>query len=334
MSEKYAFSVMPKERNRFDVVITEKARAFLDSRAVPLMIGCRIGWAEDGARVVIEQILFGSDPLFEYLRLKYPAGSEAIKQKTQTGEERRTLLYRLRYMLRCMALVSDRFRELDSRKISHLVTTLRVMEEMFRNILGNGAVMRLDEFISRLSVVLNPVNQRLPDGDAFCREVTELVDLVDGAFEDLRDGIMEKEREAEMAKTEIAALTKSVNESNRIGRRSLRMCERLVAEGKAEGAEDVYSRMAGLGRVNASQRRELTIVFRYSHEKYPVSRDAKSGAKSLRGLAMAVWRDHRVEFEALARLAAEPGYSSAVSLATKLYKIAAKYPSADHFRWA
>ena len=44
-------------------------------------------------------------------------------------------------------------------------------------------------------------------------------------------------------------------------------------------------------------------------------------------------RDHAEEFAALSRLTVDPGYKNEISLGTKLYKLAAKYPLADHFRW-
>jgi len=80
-------------------------------------------------------------------------------------------------------------------------------------------------------------------------------------------------------------------------------------------------------------RQELQACFRYSHEHFAVDRSHKEGDHTLRRLAEIVWRDHAKEFATLARLPSAAGCKDARTLAAKLYKFAARYPAADHFRW-
>jgi len=116
-------------------------------------------------------------------------------------------------------------------------------------------------------------------------------------------------------------------------RTGLRRCAELAAAKGAEDADDAYSSLAGLSGLSTAKRQELQACFRYSHEHFAVVRGDKSGQHSLGRLAEIVWRDHAKEYAALARLPSAPGYKDARSLAAKLYKLAARYPAAAHFRW-
>ena len=88
--------------------------------------------------------------------------------------------------------------------------------------------------------------------------------------------------------------------------------------------------MAGLDRFNASQRREIEIAIRTSHNGYTLT---KGGAHNISSLAEKCYRDNAETFEALAKLPSEPGFKDAKSYKTALYKLAKRYPAADHFVW-
>jgi len=171
-------------------------------------------------------------------------------------------------------------------------------------------------------------------------ELQLLIDDLDEVFEVMREAFRAKESAAERTQTAaertadgIAALVSSQAESNRLVKKGLRRCAELAVAKGAEEADDAYSSLAGLEGLSAAKRQELQACFRYSHEHFAVERGDKTGKHSLGRLAEIVWRDHATEFAALVRLSSAAGYKDARSLAAKLYKLAARYPAADHFRW-
>lgn len=318
----------------YRIVLPLKARKALAARDFTLFMMNRLNWVEDGIRVVLRVILTGEGKTSDYLRIAYPETFAERQKKTETDETRRTLLYRFRYLLRCMALVASQYMEFRQWGFTGLRISLEVFVECVRQAAGEAAAARLGSWVNRFARLWQTVDFGLTDESSVCRELHILLDELDAVFETLGDAFRTREGEllAEKEKAdEIAALRAAQEESNRLQREGLRRCAALSA--KTALPDDPYSQLAGLGRVSAAQREELLACFRYSHEKFAVVRGDRLGARSLGRLAERVWKQNDERFTALAKLKVAPGYKNIRSLAAKLYKLATAFPEADHFRW-
>lgn len=304
-----------------------------------------INWVGDALRVVIRQMLSAEGRVSDYLMMTYPESFSESQRRTESRDQRHTLLYRLRLLLRCMMRAPSHYRTVGHDAYSSLRTELDVMVECVRQAVGGAAYERLRESVERFNRLWFETDPDKADDRRVVEELQYLLDEdVMAVFESLRVAFCNKESEREQAESvrdaerermasELRRLSEAQEASNRETRSLRLLCNRLVAEGSAGDADDPYSRLAGLDRIRGAKRTELLACISCSHERFAIRRGDKSGDHTLTHLAEVVWREHREEFEAYARLAEDPGYKNVRSLAAKLYKLAAKYPEADHFRW-
>lgn len=99
------------ENSLFRIELPPKANSVLRQRRISRYIGQKTGWVEDGFDLVINQFMSGKGRVSDYLRISYPNDMPLDKRRNDTGSERKTLLFRFRYMLKCFLLISDDYME-------------------------------------------------------------------------------------------------------------------------------------------------------------------------------------------------------------------------------
>lgn len=330
--EKYADK---KSIGRYGIVLPPKALDTIASRKLSLYIEQRLNWVEDGLMKLIDLALSDTGKLSDYLRLVYPDYIPIEKRKNDTGGERKPLKFRFRYMLRSLEVISRHYKDLVQWRFSGLEFTLGSFCEIARQVFGPEIGRQAKDFYEHFRSIWQAVNPNIWCEDDLCKEIKRLVDEVDALF----DAMLAKSVELETQQGMMAEATSALKESAEANRhaaidnaKSARIVAKVAGLSAARIAaqEDTTSSMAGLDRFNASQRREIEIAIRASHNGYTLT---KGGAHNISSLAEKCYRDNAETFEALAKLPSEPGFKDAKSYKTALYKLFKRYPVADHFVW-
>lgn len=338
----------------YNIHLTRKQAAMMDSRRFTLDVMERVNWVEDGFHIVIGQMLFSSDSLLPYLGLAYPSSElmAANERHTETKDERRTLLFRLRHMLRSLKTVKERFEMFEQWRFSGLEFAMQSFDYVIQQAFGETAHETFYDFYRRLRRFWRAVAPELDSPDDVERELDILIDQAEAVFATLRRCCELKEAERLYSKSEAASLKRAaekvedaaaevssaasdIRETNRLSRKAVNVVEHLagIANPRITAEEDLTSREAGLHKLNPSRQRQIKAASEISHREFPVARNAKKGEHTLRKLARVTWARHRDDFERLATLHSAPGYPSAEALGCALYHLAKNYPEAAHFRW-
>ena len=331
---------------RFQISMTHKQASMMDSRRFTLELMERANWVEDGFHIVMGQMLFSDDSLLPYLSLSYPKEFMGVNERhTETADERKTLLYRLRLMLRALKTVKDRYEMFEQWRFSGLEFAMQSFGSMVKQAFGQVAYETDDGFYRRMRSLWKAVTPELDSPDDVGRELEALINQADIVFETLRrycrireDEIAQQNRtrsNLEIAADALCASASDMRETNRLGRKALKIVEHLAgsAAPRISKEDDLTSREAGLFKLNPSRQREIKAASELSHKEFPVSRNAKAGEHSLFQLAKLTWTRHREDFESLASLESAPGYANPQAFACALYRFAKNYPEAAHFRW-
>jgi len=326
------------QKRPYAIRLSDKATKVLQLRRRTLYTMGRLNWVEDGIFVVIEQIMFGSDKLSDYLQIRYPKSMPESRRRNDTEDERKTLKYRFRYLFRCLDLKAEYYEELEQWKFSGLEFALEAFVDIMRQALGEDIGRRLNEFYWHFRSIWVAVNPNITCAEDFRREVRKLVDEVDEVFElMLAASLKLEESEAGFSRAEesMARAAKALESAAREQRQTSRIVAKVagVAASRPEVADDEYGRYAGLDAFNEAQRTELKAAIDMSHRDYPLVRCPKRTEPSLSKLAARCWRANQERFEALAKLKTEAGYKNVDTFKTALYGLMKKYPSADHFVW-
>ena len=320
---------------RYGVVLPPKALDTIASRKLSLYIEQRLNWVEDGLMKLIDLALSDSGKLSDYLRLVYPDHIPVEKRKNDTGGERKPLKFRFRYMLRSLEVISRHYKDLVQWRFSGLEFTLGSFCEIVRQVFGPEIGQQARNFYEHFRSIWQAVNPNIWCETDLCKELKRLVDEVDALF----DAMLAKSVELEAQQTimaEAASALKESAEENRHAAKDNAKSARIVAKvaglsaARIAADEDSTSRKAGLGKFNASQRREIEIAIQASHNGYALT---KGGTRNISSLAEKCWRENVEDFEALAELPNDPGFKDVKSYKTALYRLHKKYPSADHFSW-
>ncbi len=333
-----------KNQGRFGLNINEKIANFMNSRSLSLFLTAKLCWLEDGAQVVCQQLVSDKVNASDYFRYKYPDSFPLELRLTATKDERRTLKFRFRYVLRCLLLVVERYNEWHKWHFSACGSTLSILHNFLKQILGEAAAAPFLALVKRMEGLWDEVNWSIGGEQDARRELMSMLDEVDAVFEDICDKFRAREAEmkaeAEAKAREASAVEKLAEDVGELNERSKKNAknikriavtgERVIHELHAKEPEDQYSAEAGLENCNSARRRMIEVARELSKKEYPVVMGAKSGENSIAGLAELTWERNREEFEGLAK---KGGYKNPKSLAAKLYKLAKTHPCADYFRW-
>lgn len=340
-----AFDRKTKKAGRYEIALTDRQEDTLNSRQMSLFVMHLMDWVEDASRLILDAACNTDGSIYMFFGMCYPkefsGGDRLIRQEG----ERKTLLYRLHYLLRALAYhkAAERASEWHQWHITGCQETLSTLAYAVGQIVGAERIEPFNEFRARFFRLFTCENTELTTPAQVEEELRNLGELIDRAFEAIREGVRKRDAEIDAKaseKGELAKVAEQMKRNNDIEagkersmKKAVNCLSKVVTERWAPEPADPYSQMTGLERCNAAQKRELMAAFKVSHERFPVDRSGKDPKHSLRALARRVWEDNKVEFEALAKLTKEPGYKNADSLAVKLCKLAKTYPSADHFRW-
>ena len=327
---------------RYGISLTCKAAHVMDSRRLTLYIQGWLGWVEDAIHVVIDQLLFGDGRVSDFFRYAYPEDFPAEDRCTRIKDERRTLLFRIRHMLRALAGVAKHYEYFEQWKFTGIEFAMDQLENIIQQVIGGYAYERFRAFYRRFHAIWAAVNPALDNEDSIRAELLDLVDESCAVFEALADAMRQIEAK-EGAASEIAEATVAIREcaegqreATRVAKRALVVAEKVagLAAQREPGEDDIYGRMAGLERYNEAKRCEIAAAIKMSHRDYPVVKGASSHtAPTLGKLAERCWRANRERFEELAKLKLEPGYKNVATFKSALYDLARRYPAADHFVW-
>ena len=367
-NDSFAEAQKQGEVGRFNIRMTRKQASMLDARRFTLDVMERVNWVEDGFHIVMGQMLFSSDSLLPYLGIAYPSTDlmSANECHTETKDERRTLLFRLRHMLRSLKTVKDRFELFEQWRFSGLEFAMQSFDYMIQQAFGPVAHDTFYDLYRRLRRLWKAVAPELDSPEDVEREIDSLIDQAEAVFATLRRCCEIKEAEIAQAKRDAAKLLQAakkveevaekveeaaekvedaaqnvtsassdIRETNRLSRKAVNVVEHIagIANPRIYAAEDMTSREAGLQKLNPSRKCEILAASKISHNEFPISINAKSGEHSLFLLAKKTWARHRDDFERLATLKTAPGYATSKDLYFALYRLAKNYPEAAHFQW-
>ena len=326
------------ENSLFHVKLPPKANNVLRQRRISRYIGQKTAWVEDGFDLVINQFMRGNGRVSDYLRISYPNDMPLDKRRNDTGSERKTLLFRFRYMLKCFLLISDDYMEFVQWRFSGLEFMMDIFCDVVRMSLGQRCADVFASFKERFRGIWAAVNPGIMGPDDFVAEVKKLLDEVDTVFLELYTECVRREVSSGQEARLADSMEKVADELSAAAREQHHASKILakvagVAASRPESPGDEYGRYAGLEVCNEAQRAELKAAIDMSHRDFPIARKPSREDNSLRKLASRCWKANADRFESLAKLGAEAGYPNKVAFAAALYRLAKRYPSADHFRW-
>ncbi len=322
-----------------------KSLKIMESRRRTLYIQGLVDWVEDALHNVTRQFLGcnGESRTSDYLRMAYPRDFPEEKRRNSTGDERKTLRYRFRYMFRCLMLIADRYEEFEQWKFTGLECMMEIFEEVVRQALGAAVADRFHTFYLRFRGLWKTVNPALNSKDDVYEELCRLMDEADIVFEDMfmecvsRETAREKGTNPDMGEAVEAMqeVAEECREATREQRHAAKLVAKVAGVALVHGVDgEGYGRYEGLETLNENRRAEVKAAIDMSHRDYPVVRKPKCRADPTIGkLAQRCWKANRAAFEKLAKLPREPGYKDEKTFRVTLYALARNYPAADHFRW-
>ena len=74
------------QKRPYTIRLSDKGTKVLQLRRRTLYTMERLNWVEDGIFVVIEQIMFGSDKLSNYLQIRYPKSMPESRRRNDTED--------------------------------------------------------------------------------------------------------------------------------------------------------------------------------------------------------------------------------------------------------
>lgn len=334
------------DTGRFSIALTKKQATMMDSRRFWIDIKDRLVWVEEGIYIVLGQMLFSKDRLEPYFMLSYQKDMMPDNPRfTRSGEERKTLLHRIRKLLRDMKTVVDRYELFEQSNFTDVEFALQSLASAIRQAFGEEAHETFYGFYRRLRNLWKGVSLDLDSPKAVGKELDALIDQSYVVFENLRvkcamreaeldaeKRLREKQADAERQMEEAA---KNLNTAISQHRKSTRILESVVgiAGSRIRAEEDQHSREAGLHRFNPNRRIQIELAIDLCHRCYPVAHKPCKGQHSLADLSRECWRQYSDKFEKMAELEHEPGFPNEKAFCTALYRLADNYQDATHFNW-
>ncbi len=306
---------------------------FVSSRWCSIEFFLSLNWAEDAALNIIDKLQKG-EKIADYFLPRY-----AVGEKTITGDNRRTLQYRLRYMLEKFLDKKSSITDFQQWRFSGLEGALDILVFALDKFGGEDFSLPLKTWTRDLQDIWHVVSQDTTP-EELDRAVHRLLNTLEDVFAIMHKKINALENASEeppKLEDKIERLAEKVDESAKVQRQQNKLIVGTLAAAKIEEAEEnEYSRYAGLDKFRPVRRLQLKKAIDYSHDNdFRVTKDARGNnhGNTLSKLAAVVWLENKDEFERLAKIEGESGYKNAESLGTALYNLAKKYPSADHFVW-
>lgn len=324
------------------IVLNEKQLRFVRSRRVTLTFYQSLNWVEDAAANLINSMERGEN-ISVYFKYRYPQSFKLTK--TRTGDERRTLLFRIQDMIMCLLKYKTTPDEYQDWRFAGMAGMMKVLICSLEKILGKGPVAEFKTWFDELSLLWS-LTGGLNDAETIERELLTAHNTITDIFVRLRAHLealeigktkeeVEKDRHNEI-KNKLDDIKESVVSSDKANTKLVKTAEKVLIQKKlSEEEENGFSKYEGLEEFNESQRYELKKAIDFCYASYPIERGSrKKDAHTISKLAAAVWLDNADEFLGLAKLSTAPGYPNAKALASSLHRLAKKYPSAAHFSWA
>lgn len=313
-----------------DFKFPDRVQQHLDSREITRAFTQPLDWVEDSAFKLIKRLKKG-EKIADYLRVSYP---ENFKIKTtRTGGKRYPLLFRLMFLIDELLKYKDKPSAFQSWRFSAYQESIEILIYMLAQVYGEKVAAEFEAWLSEFSKLWK-TTKGYDESEVIARKLESLKADLSTAFTNLHDRVAAKENAAEPEKAsetkpEVMEKLESIEKSVKNNGKMIAETYVVVEAGKLEAD---YSKYAGLSKISEVKRRQIIKAIIYSHNGYEVEKDARGkDANTLRSLASAVWKDNKDEFEKLATLG---GYKNEEAFGSALYRLADKYPEADHFVWS
>lgn len=307
----------------------DRVQQHLDSREITRAFTQPLDWVEDSAFRLIKRLKKG-EKIADYLRVSYP---EDFKIKTtRTGGKRYPLLFRLIFLIDELLKYKERPSAFQSWRFSAYQESIEILIYMLSQVYGEEATKELELWLFEFGKLWK-TTKGYDESEVIERKLETLKADLSTIFTNLHDRVSALENPKEpgnKAETspEVMEKLESIEKSVKNNGKMIAQTYVVVEAGKLEAD---YSRFAGLDNISEVKRRQIIKAIHYSHNGYEVEKDARGkDANTLRSLAGAVWKENKDEFEKLATLG---GYKNEEAFGSALYRLADKYPEADHFVW-
>lgn len=183
-----------KPIGKFAITFTSKELDILELRKFTSHILNKLLWVEDAVQVIIDCMARGTGEIAPYFQASFPRDFAVEERQNQTKEERRTLLYRLRFLFKCMYKLRSEYKLFEQWRFSGLEFVMDSLCDKIRQAFGQIAFETFEKFYSRMKKLWKAVSPDLDSPEAVGQELTNLLEEVTIVFETLHRECLKRER--------------------------------------------------------------------------------------------------------------------------------------------